>query len=591
MIHEIEIPKLPVGRVVERGIDWMTANWSAFFDGITAFVSWVVGGVTDLLVAVPEPVMIVLFALLAWVVRSWRLAAGTLLAFGVIWSMGLWTHAMQTLALVLMATLFAVVIAVPLGIAAARSDRVSAIVKPVLDLMQTMPAFVYLIPAITFFGIGVVPGVLSTLIFALPPGVRMTELGIRSVDSETVEAGHSFGATPWQILRGIQLPLAVPTIMAGVNQVIMLALSMAVIAGMVGADGLGKDVTAAIASLNTAQGVEAGLAVVFLAIYLDRLTDALGRPSEYAGSLMARLRRSGMAPRRRHALMAGIAALALAVVAAFSIVDPGKIGGGSKGKIVIGNIPAWTDIRSTAYLWGNRLEAMGYEVEYQVLSEPAPLYAGLARGDIDLNPSAWSDVTHKQYMDKYRKDLEQLGTFNASAMNMLAVPEYSSLDSIEDLKGKQGQYGGRIVGIEPGAGLTNTTQTKVIPEYGLQDYELVTSSTTAMLAELQNAIKKKDDIVVTLWKPYWATSKFPVKELKDPKKAFGSGEGMNILGAKGFSEEFPDAAEFLSKAKLSDDQYGDLENTVVNEFGEGQEEEAIEAWLERNPDVLPPVEG
>ncbi|WP_420176958.1 glycine betaine ABC transporter substrate-binding protein [Luteococcus sp. OSA5] len=306
---------------------------------------------------------------------------------------------------------------------------------------------------------------------------------------------------------------------------------------------------------------------------------------------MARLRRSGMAPRRRHALLAAVAALVLALVVSFSLVDPKKLGGGSKGTIVIGNIPAWTDIRSSAYLWGNRLEALGYDVEYQVLSEPAPMYAGLAAGDININPSAWTDITHKPYMDKFRDDVEMLGTFNDSAMNMLAVPEYSSIDSIEDLKGKSGQFDGRIVGIEPGAGLTKTAQTKVIPDYGLQEYELVTSSTTAMLSELQAAMKKKDDIVVTLWKPYWAKTKFPVKELKDPKKSFGDGEGMNILGNKGFAEEFPEAAEYLGKVKLTDDQYGDLENTVVNEFGEGQEEEAVEAWLERNPDVLPPVEG
>ncbi|MGO1227822.1 MAG: ABC transporter permease, partial [Brachybacterium sp.] len=170
---------------------------------------------------------------------------------------------------------------------------------------QTMPAFVYLIPAVTFFSLGVVPGVFSTIIFALPPGVRMTELGIRQVDSETVEAGEAFGATRGQILRGIQLPLAVPTIMAGVNQVIMLSLSMAVVAGMVGADGLGKEVVQAISTQNLALGVEAGLAVVVLAVYLDRLTAALGNPGAYKGSLVA-LTQKALAQRAR---AAGVAAL------------------------------------------------------------------------------------------------------------------------------------------------------------------------------------------------------------------------------------------------------------------------------------------
>jgi len=165
------------------------------------------------------------------------------------------------------------------------------VLRPVLDLMQSMPAFVYLIPAIVFFSIGVVPGVVATVIFALPPGVRLTELGIRGVDSETVEAGHAFGATPGQILRGVQLPLAMPSIMAGVNQLIMLALSMAVIAGIAGADGLGKEIVQAMSTVDIAKGVEAGLSVVILAVYLDRLTGALGALKTQRGSLLGAIAR------------------------------------------------------------------------------------------------------------------------------------------------------------------------------------------------------------------------------------------------------------------------------------------------------------
>ena len=214
-------------------------------------------------------------------------ASVTVIGFALVLSMDQWETMVQTMALVLVATVFAVAIAVPLGVLAALNSTVSALVKPIMDFMQTMPAFVYLIPAVTFFSIGVVPGIFATIIFALPPGVRMTELGIRQVDTETVEAGEAFGATRGQILRGIQLPLAVPTIMAGVNQVIMLSLSMAVIAGMVGADGLGKEVVQAISTQNLALGVEAGLAVVILAVFLDRLTAALGNPGDYRTSLLA----------------------------------------------------------------------------------------------------------------------------------------------------------------------------------------------------------------------------------------------------------------------------------------------------------------
>ncbi|MBT2484202.1 MULTISPECIES: proline/glycine betaine ABC transporter permease [unclassified Microbacterium] len=285
--------RIPIGTWAEAGVDWVKDNLEGLLDFVSFVVSFLVEGLTQILLSPNFAVIIVIAALIAWLVRSWQLAIGTVVSFGLIVAMDLWVPAMQTLALVLVAGVIAVLIAVPLGIWSARNATVRAIIKPVLDFMQTMPAFVYLIPAIVFFGIGVVPGLVATVIFALPPGVRLTELGIRGVDSETVEAGHAFGAKPGQILRGIQLPLATPTIMAGINQVILLALSMAVIAGMAGADGLGKMVVEAIATINIAKGVEAGLGVVLIAVFLDRVTAALGTPSENRSSLL------GMVSRRR----------------------------------------------------------------------------------------------------------------------------------------------------------------------------------------------------------------------------------------------------------------------------------------------------
>ena len=283
--------RIPIGQWVETVVDWLRDNLSGLFDFITVVVRFLVDGLTDILLIIPIPAMIVVFALIGWLVRSWQMAVGTVLAFVFIIAMDLWIPTMQTLSLVLVATVVALAIAIPLGIWSARNDPVRTILKPVLDFMQTMPAFVYLIPAITFFSIGVVPGLVATVIFALPPGVRLTELGIRGVDSETVEAGQAFGATPSQILRGIQLPLATPTIMAGVNQVIMLALSMAVLAGIVGADGLGKIVVQSVSTVNLALGVEAGLGVVIIAVYLDRVTAALGNRADYPSSLRSVLAR------------------------------------------------------------------------------------------------------------------------------------------------------------------------------------------------------------------------------------------------------------------------------------------------------------
>lgn len=285
-----DFPRLPLGDWVKVALDWFRVTFEWLLDFFSMIFKGSVEGLVDLLVAIPYPALILLFAFIGWLVRSWKLAVGTVLGFMLIVSMGLWHHAMQTLSLVLIATFVSVVIAIPLGILAARNDRFSAFIKPVLDFMQTMPAFVWLVPAVLFFSIGFAPGVFATIIFAMPPGVRFTELGIRGVDAETVEAGYAFGATPGQILRGIQLPLAMPTIMAGINQVIMLSLSMVVLAGIVGANGLGKDVVTAVSTAKVGLGVEAGLAIVVIAIFLDRVTAALGNPNDHPNSLLGKRR-------------------------------------------------------------------------------------------------------------------------------------------------------------------------------------------------------------------------------------------------------------------------------------------------------------
>lgn len=265
--------------------------------------------------------------------------------------------------------------------------------------------------------------------------------------------------------------------------------------------------------------------------------------------------------------------------------------GGAGGEITLGIIPSWTDGLSTAYLWKNVLESEGYTVTIQDIPEAAPLFTGVAEGDIDIYPSAWPQVTHSAYMDEYGDNLEDLGAYYEGAVLTFAVPEYTDIDSIADLTDNADMFDGRIVGIEPGAGLTRVTKESVIPTYGLDDFTLVESSTTAMLTELGNAIDEERDIVVTLWRPFWANSEFPVKDLEDPEGALGEPETLNAIATKGFSEEFPEVAEMFANFKLDDEAYGSLEDTVVNQFESGEEEQAIEAWLEENPDFIDSLKG
>ena len=286
-MNETFVPRLPLGEWVDAFVSWITTTFRPLFRLVKDVLVGVYDGLDTILSSPPFWVVALVLAALAFLVKGWKLALGSLLGFVVVAGVAQWDNAMDTLALVLLSAAIALLLAVPLGIWAARDDRVSAVVRPVLDFMQTMPGFVYLIPMVMIFLTGAVPGIVATVVFALAPGVRFTELGIRQVDSEVVEAGHAFGSTPGRILRQIQLPLAMPTIMAGVNQVIMLSLSMVVLAGLVGAGGLGGDVVAALQRINISLGFEAGLSVVILAVFLDRVTSALSTRSPVAKALAA----------------------------------------------------------------------------------------------------------------------------------------------------------------------------------------------------------------------------------------------------------------------------------------------------------------
>jgi glycine betaine/proline transport system permease protein len=264
--------KLPLGMWIEAFVSSLTDQGADFFDAVSTIVGASIDSVTELLQAIPSLAFIAVFATAVyWLHRSLVLSIGSVLALLLIANLGYWAATMETLSLVVSATLVSVVIGVPIGIAAAHRPWLFTVLRPILDLMQTIPTFVYLIPTLILFGLGVVPGLISTVIFAIPAPIRLTHLGISAVPKHLVEAGEAFGATKRQLLWKIELPSALPTIMAGITQCIMLSLSMVVIAALVGAGGLGKPVVRALNSVNIGMGFEAGLAIVILAIILDRV--------------------------------------------------------------------------------------------------------------------------------------------------------------------------------------------------------------------------------------------------------------------------------------------------------------------------------
>ncbi len=267
---------LEIGKLFEHLINWLTSNFEGFFDFIGMLVTTTVTAFEALLLIIPSWGMILLFTVLAYAVSKKGVAIFTLVGLFLIDSMGLWEATMQTLGLVMTSAIISLMIGIPLGIFASKRDTVDKILHPILDLMQTMPAFVYLIPAVLFFKLGQVPGVIATLIFSMPPAVRLTNLGIRQVHPNIREAAISFGSTPFQMLYKVEIPTALPTILAGINQTIMLALSMVVIAAMIGAGGLGEEVLKGLTQLKIGIGFEGGIAIVILAIFLDRITQSLG---------------------------------------------------------------------------------------------------------------------------------------------------------------------------------------------------------------------------------------------------------------------------------------------------------------------------
>ncbi|MDD5703334.1 MAG: proline/glycine betaine ABC transporter permease [Dehalococcoidales bacterium] len=291
----LALSKLPLGEAVEFVIDWLVSNLSVVFDAISDALDIATDKMEDGLLFLPPIAVIVIFSLLIWLISSKKIALFSFVGLLLVYNLGLWTTLVETFILIFIAVVLALIIGIPLGIWMTRNKAVREIVRPVMDFMQTMPPFVYLIPAVMLFGIGTVPGLFSTIIFAVPPPVRLTYLGITQVPSDVKEMARAFGASDFKVLTKVELPLSMPSIMAGVNQCIMLGISMVVIASMIGAGGLGSKVLWAVNKLDIASGFEAGLAIVILAMVLDSVSRQMGGTQDtLLVRLLRRLRRPSL---------------------------------------------------------------------------------------------------------------------------------------------------------------------------------------------------------------------------------------------------------------------------------------------------------
>lgn len=563
---------IPVADWVESASSWITTTFSGLFqvvqDGGTAGMNFI----TNVLTLINPLLFIVVMTIAAFMIsgRKWGLAAFSFIGLLYIYNQNLWGDLMNTVTLVIVSSLVSIIIGVPLGIWMAKSDRAEKVIQPILDFMQTMPGFVYLIPAVAFFGIGMVPGVFASVIFALPPTVRFTNLGIRQIPKELVEASDSFGSTGRQRLFKLELPLAKSTILAGINQTTMLALSMVVIASMIGAPGLGRGVLSALQHAQVGNGFVNGLALVILAIIIDRFTQLINKPNHQKEKSVS----------KKTSRIVTVVALAAIVV---SIVSGAFFNGkdnqaGAKGTVNLAYVEWDTEVASTNVV-GEVLKQMGYTVNLTPLDN-AIMWQSVATGQSDAMLSAWLPSTHKPQYEKYKDQLVDLGPNLEGAKVGLVVPSYMDVNSIEDLKDQANK---EIVGIEPGSGAVAAAEKTQESYPNLADWKVSTSSSGAMMVALDQAYQNKQPIVITGWSPHWMFAKYDLKYLEDPKETMGGAESIHTMTREGFKDDMPEVNEVLDNFNWTTD---DVESVMLEISNGVSPEKAAQNWIEKNQDKV-----
>lgn len=560
---------LPVASWIDTFTEWLTTTFAGLFSFLQTVGEAMMNGMTGMLMLVPPLLFIPLLALFMFIISKKKigLTVFTLLGLLFVYNQGLWTNLMNTVTLVIVASLVSIIIGIPLGILMAKSSIANKIITPILDFMQTMPSFVYLIPAVAFFGIGMVPGVFASVIFALPPTVRFTNLGIKQVPEDLSEAAEAFGSTGWQKLFKLELPLAKQTIFAGINQTTMLALSMVVTASMIGAPGLGEGVLAALQRAEIGSGFVSGISLVILAIIIDRVTQNLNQP------VVSRTEKEKTARKRRNIIVSVVAAVVLIGGAVYYTASQDK-----SRQVTLSSLQ-WDSEIASGNVVKEVLEDLGYDVKISYL-DVAVMFSAVANGEADGSVAPWLPITQGAIFEQYKDSVVDLGPNLTGAQNGIAVPTYMDVDSIAELSDEAGQV---ITGIEPGAGITGLTEEAFEVYENLAGWTQKTSSTGAMTVELGQAIAKEEEIVFTGWTPHWMFERYDLKMLEDPENVMGAGETIVSLARIGLEEDMPEVYKVLDNFnwELEDMQ------SVMLEMSEGVAPEvAARNWIDANPDKV-----
>ncbi|NLY46938.1 MAG: ABC transporter permease subunit [Tissierella sp.] len=558
---------IPLAEWVENITSWLTVVFAGVFGSIQSFGNTAMNGMVQTLLIIPPLIFIALIAIGMYLVSNRKIGLTVFTAIGLlyVYNQGLWSDLIYTLTLVIVATIISVILGIPLGILMAKNQRAENIITPILDFMQTMPSFVYLIPAVAFFGIGMVPGVLASVIFALPPTVRFTNLGINQIPTELDEASKSFGSTGWQKLFKLELPLAKQTIFAGINQTTMLALSMVVTASMIGAPGLGQGVLQALQRAEIGNGFVNGLSLVFLAIIIDRLTQKVNEVNRSASPKEARTRQ-----RRILAVTLAVIIFLVSGTVYYSLDQ-------DENTVILASVQWDSEIASSNVL-KIVLEDLGYRVEISEL-DPAIMYNSIANGSADATLAPWLPNVQGFLYEEYGDRMVNLGANLEGAVNGIVVPSYMQVDSIADLTNEANK---RITGIEPGAGITNMAENLMSDYENLRDWTLTTSSTGAMLVELDQAIANQEEIVITGWTPHWMFTKYDLKFLDDPELTMGDPDSIVSFARQGLEEDMPEVYRVIDNFNwtLEDMQ------SVMLEIQEVGPVVAAQNWIDQNPEKV-----